>query len=58
MTTMFPIPVAETNDTVTLRRADYEALIGALEDVQDRAAVTEVDRATAAGETEFLPLEM
>lgn len=32
-------PVAETPDTVTLRRADFEALLDAAEDAADMAAV-------------------
>jgi ribosome-binding protein aMBF1 (putative translation factor) len=32
-------PVAETKDTVTLSRADYEALLDAAEDAADLAAV-------------------
>ncbi|MBO1081719.1 helix-turn-helix domain-containing protein [Roseomonas haemaphysalidis] len=31
-------PLAETADTVTLRRADFEALVAAAEDVADRAS--------------------
>jgi len=33
--------VEETPDTVTLRRADYEALLDELEDAEDRAALAE-----------------
>lgn len=32
-------PVSETEETVTLRRTDYEALLDSLEDAQDLAAV-------------------
>jgi len=41
-------PIAETADTVTLRRADYEALLEAAEDVADRAALAAFDRRIAA----------
>ena len=41
-------PVAETADTVTLRRADLEALIEAIEDAEDRAALAALDRQEAA----------
>ncbi|MXP66081.1 XRE family transcriptional regulator [Roseomonas sp. M0104] len=40
-------PIAETADTVTLRRADYEALLEAAEDVADRAALAAFDRRVA-----------
>ena len=40
-------PVAETADTVTLRRADLEALIEAIEDAEDRAALAALDRQEA-----------
>lgn len=33
--------LAETADTVTLRRADFEALLDELEDAEDRIAVLE-----------------
>ena len=50
--------VAETPDTVTLRRTDYEALLSELEDAEDRAAVLEHRLAKAAGTaTETLSLE-
>ena len=34
-------PIGETADTVTLQRADYEALVSKLEDAEDRLAVLE-----------------
>jgi DNA-binding XRE family transcriptional regulator len=34
-------PVEETKETVTLLRADYEALMSELEDAEDRAALLE-----------------
>ncbi len=51
-------PIAETADSVTLRRADYEALLEAIEDAEDAAALREVEAKLAAGETEEIPIEM
>lgn len=51
-------PIAETDDTVTLARADYGALLEALEDALDIAASRAVEAAVAAGEDEYLPVEM
>jgi DNA-binding XRE family transcriptional regulator len=51
-------PVAETKDTVTLRRADYEALLEALEDAADVVALRDAEAAVARGESELLPIEM
>ncbi len=42
-------PIAQTDDTVTLRRADYERLLEALEDAEDIAAL----EAAAAREQEL-----
>ena len=53
-----PRPVAETDDTVTITRRDFDALIEALEDAQDVAAVLEARRAHEAGESEALPIEL
>lgn len=50
-------PLSETTDTVTLARADYIALLDALEDAEDLAAVREVDARVSRGESEFLPFE-
>ena len=51
-------PIAETEDTVTVRRADWQALLDALEDAEDlaisRAAMADV----AAGRDEVLPAAM
>ena len=41
--------LSQTQDSVTLRRADYEALLTELEDAEDRAAVLEHDLAKARG---------
>ncbi len=51
-------PVAQTKTTVTLRRADYEALLEAIEDAADSAHTRRVERAAKRGDTEFLPVEM
>jgi ribosome-binding protein aMBF1 (putative translation factor) len=42
-------PLHQTQDTVTLRLADYEALLEALEDAEDRAAMLEHTLAKAKG---------
>jgi DNA-binding Xre family transcriptional regulator len=51
-------PVAETPDTVTLSRPDYEALLDALEDARDVAAAIAAEARVASGDSEFLPAEM
>ena len=51
-------PVAETMDTVTLRRADYQALLEALEDAADIALLRAAEAAVQRGESELLPIEM
>jgi hypothetical protein len=51
-------PLAETKDTVTLRRADYQALLEALEDASDVASLREAEAAVQRGESELLPIEM
>ncbi|MGH6896423.1 MAG: helix-turn-helix domain-containing protein [Geminicoccaceae bacterium] len=51
-------PIAETRDTVTLRRADYQALLDALEDAADVAALREAEAAVQRGKSELLPIEM
>jgi DNA-binding XRE family transcriptional regulator len=52
------IPVAETEDTVTLRRADYESLLEAFEDAAGIVALREAELAVQRGESELLPIEM
>lgn len=42
--------IAETADTVTLRRADFDALLEDLEDAEDRVAVLEEHLAIAQGD--------
>lgn len=51
-------PIAETHDTVTLRRADYQALLETLEDASDVAALRAAEAAVQRGESELLPIEM
>ncbi len=51
-------PIAETADTITLTKADYAALLEALDEAKDLAAVRAVDAAVTAGQTEYLPIEM
>ena len=51
-------PVAETPETITLSRPDYEALLEALEDARDVAAATAAEARVASGESEHLPAEM
>ena len=51
-------PIAETAETVTLSRADYQALLAAAEDAADIAAASKAEAAVAGGESEYLPPEM
>jgi hypothetical protein len=51
-------PIAETSDTVTLSRADFEALAELVADAQDMADVDAVTARIAAGETEVFPFEV
>jgi len=51
-------PLAETADTVTLRRADYEALLEALEESRDIAAAIAAEARVASGESEYLPAKV
>ena len=51
-------PLSQTDDTVTLSRADYEALLEALEDAEDIATIRAVDEAVKKGEDEYLPAEL
>lgn len=51
-------PIAETDDAVTLRRTDYEALLDALEDAEDVAALRAAEAAVGRGESELVPVEM
>lgn len=51
-------PIAMTADTVLLARADYDALLAALEEARDVAAVRQFNADLAAGRTETLPWDM
>jgi len=51
-------PVDETDDTVTLRRADYQALLEEVEAAADVAAARDAEARVAAGESEYLPIAM
>ena len=46
--------VAETTDTVILRRADFEAIIDELEDLEDSCAVLQHDLDAARGNVQWL----
>jgi DNA-binding XRE family transcriptional regulator len=50
--------LAETDDRVTIRRADYEALLEAVEDARDVATARRVLADVAAGRDEFIPMEL
>jgi DNA-binding XRE family transcriptional regulator len=51
-------PIAITDETVTLSKADYEALLEQLEEAHDRARLRQVEADLAAGRTEEIPLDM
>ncbi len=51
-------PIAETPDSVTLRREDFEALADLVADAQDLADIEAVKARLAAGETEAFPFEL
>jgi DNA-binding Xre family transcriptional regulator len=51
-------PLAEDRDTVLLRRTDYEALLRAAEDAADAAQIREAEARVAAGEDEYVPIEL
>lgn len=51
-------PIAETADTVTLSRTDYEALAELVVDIQDLADADVVKTRLAVGETEAFPFEV
>ena len=52
------MPLAETPDSVTLRRVDFEALTDLVVDAQDLADADAVKARLAAGETEAFPFEV
>ena len=51
-------PLAEDGDTVLLSRADYEALVQRAEDAVDAAQIREAEARVAAGEDEYVPIEV
>jgi DNA-binding XRE family transcriptional regulator len=51
-------PIALTEDTAVLRRRDYDALIEAYQDAADALALAEVRAGEAAGEAEYVPVEI
>ena len=51
-------PIAETEDSVTLSRADFEALADLVTDAQDLADAATVKARLAEGETEAFPFEV
>ncbi|MFY8094216.1 MAG: helix-turn-helix domain-containing protein [Niveispirillum sp.] len=51
-------PIRVTEDTVTLAKADFEALLDAVEEARDLERVREIEADLAAGRTETMPLEM
>lgn len=56
---MLPIqPIAETADSVTLSRSDFEALTDLVTDTIDLAEIEAVKRRLTAGETEAFPIEL
>jgi ribosome-binding protein aMBF1 (putative translation factor) len=51
-------PIALTEDTAVLRRRDYDALIQAYEDAADALALAEVRAREAAGDAEYVPVDL
>jgi DNA-binding XRE family transcriptional regulator len=51
-------PIALTDDTAVLRRRDYDALIKAYEDAADALALAEVRAREAAGDADYVPVEL
>ena len=51
-------PIALTDDTAVLRRRDYDALMQAYEDAADALALAEVRAREAAGDAEYVPVEL
>jgi ribosome-binding protein aMBF1 (putative translation factor) len=51
-------PLAENGDTVLLRRADYEALVRHAENAADAMQIREAEARVAAGEDEYVPVEL
>ena len=51
-------PLAENGDTVLLRRADYEALVREAEDASDAVQIRAAEARVAAGDDEYVPIEL
>jgi DNA-binding XRE family transcriptional regulator len=51
-------PLALTDEIVVLRRATYDALMAALEDARDARAMADLRAREAAGEAEYVPIEL
>jgi DNA-binding Xre family transcriptional regulator len=51
-------PLAEKDDTVLLKRADYEALVRQAEDAADAAQIRATEARVAAGEDEYVPVTL
>jgi ribosome-binding protein aMBF1 (putative translation factor) len=48
-------PLRQTQDTVTFRRVDFDALLEELEDARDAAAARRAERKRRAGKAEYVP---
>ena len=51
-------PLALTDEIVVLRRATYDALMAAVEDARDARALADLRAREAAGEAEYVPIEL
>jgi ribosome-binding protein aMBF1 (putative translation factor) len=51
-------PLAANGDTVLLRRTDYEALVRQAENAADAMQIREAEARVAAGEDEYVPVEL
>ena len=56
-------PIAQTDDTVTLRRADFEMMLEAVEDAEDILALRSAEArekaiGTEAARVDYLPVEL
>jgi hypothetical protein len=58
MTALAIRPIAETDDSVTLSREDFEALVDLVSDAQDLADIEAIVRRLDAGETEAFPFDV
>ena len=58
MNTLPIMPIAETPDSVTLSRTDFEALAELVADARDLADAEAIKARLAAGETEVFPFEV